>query len=157
LARASARQSDGPEDGEDPLVDEPPEDEPVDESPEDESPEDESPEDESPEDESPEDESPEAPPSDFVLSDFVPSVPDSDPASAALLSPLELPFSSFARAARADVPRSFFAQPVPLKWTAGATNAFVMVPSAPHSGQNFGPWSLIPWMTSVVRRHLEQV
>jgi hypothetical protein len=72
-------------------------------------------------------------------------------------SPPDAPFSSLARAARADEPRSFFAQPLPLKWTAGATNAFVMVPSAPHSGQNFGPWSLIPWITSVTRRQSEHV
>ena len=45
--------------------------------------------------------------------------------------------------------RSFFAQPEPLKWKVGGVNAFVMVPSAPHSGQNLGPWSLIPWTTSV--------
>jgi hypothetical protein len=121
LVRASAPQSDEPED-------------------EDESPDD----DEPPEDESPEEELPEDSPSDFVVPDLVPSVADPDPDDAALLSPLELAFSSFDRAARADVPRSFFAQPVPLKWTAGATNALVIVPSAPHSGQNFGPWSFMP-------------
>jgi hypothetical protein len=47
------------------------------------------------------------------------------------------------------VRRSFLAQPEPLKWIAGVVNAFVIVPSAPHSGQNRGPWSLIPWTTSV--------
>jgi hypothetical protein len=44
--------------------------------------------------------------------------------------------------------RSFFAQPVPLKWIAGVVNAFVIVPSAPQLGQNRGPWSWMPWTTS---------
>ena len=48
-----------------------------------------------------------------------------------------------------ELERSFFAQPEPLKWMAGGANAFDIVPSAPHSGQNFGPWSWIPWTTSV--------
>jgi hypothetical protein len=54
-------------------------------------------------------------------------------------------------------PRSFFAQPVPLKWIAGAVKPFVIVPSAPHSGQNRGPWSFIPWITSVRWRQAEHV
>src|SRR3954471_4522990 len=37
-----------------------------------------------------------------------------------------------------DALRSFFAQPVPLKWIAGAANAFRSVPSSPHAGQNVG-------------------
>jgi len=48
-----------------------------------------------------------------------------------------------------ELERSFFAQPVPLKWIVGGAKAFVIVPSAPHSGQNLGPGSLIPWTTSV--------
>jgi hypothetical protein len=32
-------------------------------------------------------------------------------------------------------PRSFFAQPVPLKWIVGAENCLRIVPSAPHDGQ----------------------
>jgi hypothetical protein len=40
--------------------------------------------------------------------------------------------------------RSFFAQPDPLKCTAGLLKPFRIVPSAPHSGQKRGPWSLIP-------------
>ena len=87
---------------------------------------------------------------DVPLSDFFDSVPDeleSEPELSAedFESPVDAaePPSSFDLEARA-VDRSFLAQPLPLKWTAGATNAFVMVPSAPHSGQNFGPWSLIP-------------
>jgi hypothetical protein len=43
-----------------------------------------------------------------------------------------------------EPPRSFLAQPVPLKWTAGAANCLRMVASAPHEGQNRGPGSLMP-------------
>ncbi len=57
---------------------------------------------------------------------------------------------------RAAVPppddrRSTFAQPEPLKTIAGAVRAFRIEPSAPQLGQNRGPSSLIPWMTSVTR------
>ncbi len=52
--------------------------------------------------------------------------------------------------------RSFFAQPEPLKWIAGVVKPFDMVPSAPHSGQKVGPWSLIPWTISVRWPHAEQ-
>jgi hypothetical protein len=45
--------------------------------------------------------------------------------------------------------RSFFAQPEPLKWTAGAEKPRRIVPSAPQLGQNRGPPSWIPWMTSI--------
>jgi hypothetical protein len=34
-----------------------------------------------------------------------------------------------------EPPRSFFAQPVPLKWMAGAANCLRIVASAPHDGQ----------------------
>ncbi len=44
--------------------------------------------------------------------------------------------------------RSFFAQPEPLKWTAGVAHALRIVPSLPQFGQNRGPGSLIPWITS---------
>jgi hypothetical protein len=54
-------------------------------------------------------------------------------------------------------PRSFFAQPVPLKWIAGVVKPFVIVPSSPHSGQKRGPCSWIPWITSVRWRQAEQV
>jgi hypothetical protein len=47
-----------------------------------------------------------------------------------------------------EPPRSFLAQPVPLKWTAGAANCLRIVASAPHEGQNLGPGSLIPWRMS---------
>jgi hypothetical protein len=49
----------------------------------------------------------------------------------------------------AELDRSFFAQPEPLKWIVGGANAFVIVPSAPQFGQNLGPASLIPCTTSV--------
>ena len=68
--------------------------------------------------------------------------------------PVELPASAaavglfassfFAVDGRDADERSFFAQPEPLKWMAGVVNAFVIVPSAPHSGQKRGPWSLMP-------------
>jgi hypothetical protein len=47
-----------------------------------------------------------------------------------------------------DPPRSFLAQPDPLKWIAGAANCLRMVPSAPHDGQNVGPGSWMPWRMS---------
>ena len=52
--------------------------------------------------------------------------------------------------------RSFFAQPVPLKWTVGATKAFRSVSSAPQAGQNRGAGASIPWMNSVRVAQLEQ-
>ena len=56
----------------------------------------------------------------------------------------------FAAAALVEValPRSFLAQPEPLKWIAGAANCLRIVPSAPHEGQKFGPGSLSPWRMS---------
>lgn len=45
-------------------------------------------------------------------------------------------------------PRSFFAQPDPLKWIEGAENCLRIVPSRPQDGQNLGPESLIPWRMS---------
>jgi hypothetical protein len=79
-----------------------------------------------------------------------------DPSVEFFASPAVTALSSFAFDERA-VERSFFAQPLPLKWIVGATHFFVIVLSAPHSGQNFGPGSLIPWMTSVTFRQFEQV
>lgn len=105
-------------------------------------------------------ESREVPESVFFAS--VPVEPESDavsrpePSVDFFASPAVAAVSSFAFDARA-VERSFFAQPLPLKWIVGATHFFVIVPSAPHSGQNFGPGSLIPWMTSVTFRQFEQV
>ena len=57
---------------------------------------------------------------------------------------------------RAEVERSFFAQPEPLKWTDGATKAFRSVPSAPQDGQNRGGGASIPWMNSVRVVQFEQ-
>jgi hypothetical protein len=61
---------------------------------------------------------------------------------------------AFVRAPLVDE-RSFLAQPEPLKWTVGVDSAFFMVPSAPHDGQNLGPASLMPWITSVTCRQFE--
>jgi hypothetical protein len=88
----------------------------------------------------------------LVVSGFAESVLVAAPELGPVVdSPDEPPSSRFFALALAVEPRSFFAQPDPLKWIAGVTNAFVIVPSAPHSGQNRGPWSLMPWMNSVVR------
>ena len=43
--------------------------------------------------------------------------------------------------------RSFFAQPVPLKWIVGAENAF-RTGAAPQIGQDVGPSVAMEWMTS---------
>lgn len=59
------------------------------------------------------------------------------------------------RAALVD-DRSFFAQPEPLKCTVGVESALRIVPSAPQAGQNRGPASLMPWITSVSCRQFEQ-
>jgi hypothetical protein len=66
-------------------------------------------------------------------------------------------FAARERAADEDAARSFFAQPDPLKWTAGVANPLRIVPSAPHAGQNRGPPSWIPWITSVSWPHVAQV
>jgi hypothetical protein len=58
------------------------------------------------------------------------------------------PLAALAAAAAAFVedepPRSFLAQPEPLKWIAGVENSLRIVPDAPHDGQNPGPGSLMP-------------
>jgi hypothetical protein len=43
--------------------------------------------------------------------------------------------------------RSFFAQPVPLKWIVGAVKA-LRTGDAPHTGQLVGPSAVTEWMTS---------
>jgi hypothetical protein len=48
-----------------------------------------------------------------------------------------------------ELPRSFFAQPDPLKWIVGGANSLRIVPSSPHDGQNRGPGSFRPWRMSV--------
>jgi hypothetical protein len=56
--------------------------------------------------------------------------------------------------ARLDTLRSFFAQPDPLKWTAGAEIDLRIV--APHTGQCDGPWPWTPWTTSTSWPQAEQ-
>lgn len=51
--------------------------------------------------------------------------------------------------------RSFFAQPDPLKWTAGAAKALRTGPE-PHSGQIVGGSSCTPWIVSNRRPHAAQ-
>lgn len=55
----------------------------------------------------------------------------------------------------AAVRRSFFAQPDPLKWTAGAETALRIGPD-PHSGHAAGGPAWRPWMASNRRPHAEQ-
>ena len=55
-----------------------------------------------------------------------------------------------------ELERSFFAQPEPLKWTAGAANTFRSGSSAPQVGQNRGWGASIPWMNSVRVEQFEQ-
>lgn len=55
-----------------------------------------------------------------------------------------------------ELDRSFFAQPEPLKWTDGATNALRSVSSAPQAGQNLGAGASMPWMNSVRVEQFEQ-
>jgi hypothetical protein len=71
-------------------------------------------------------------------------------------------FACVAGAPFADDPpeldrRSTFAQPEPLKRIDGAEKAFFIEPSVPHTGQNVGPGSLMPWITSVRLPQAEQV
>jgi hypothetical protein len=56
-----------------------------------------------------------------------------------------------------ELERSFLAQPEPLKWTDGATNALRSVPSAPQLGQKRGCGASIPWMNSVRVVQFEQM
>ena len=71
------------------------------------------------------------------------------PAGASSLFELELFDDAPAR-------RSFFAQPEPLKWIAGAANALRTGP-LPHNGQLVGPSSCRPWMTSNRRPQAAQM
>jgi hypothetical protein len=79
-----------------------------------------------------------------------PDPPDPEPPS----SDLELA-AAFVRALLEE-DRSFFAQPDPLKWTVGVESTFFIDPSVPHDGQNRGPASLMPWITSVRCRQFAQ-
>ena len=71
-------------------------------------------------------------------SDDSPPAPDPEPAAARLLAC-----------------RSFFAQPDPLKWTAGAAMALRTGPE-PHNGQALGGSACTPWMTSKRRPQAAQ-
>ena len=85
--------------------------------------------------------------------------PDEEPDSPPPDEP-SLPASFAAALAAAlvllDAPRSFFAQPDPLKWIAGAPNCLRIDPSAPQLGQNSGPGSLIPCRMSARWSQAEQ-
>jgi hypothetical protein len=76
--------------------------------------------------------------------------PSPEPVASPPLASFFSPDPDAAAAARvaAVPPRSFFAQPEPLKWIAGVVNCLRIVPSAPHEGQKCGPGSLIPWRMS---------
>jgi hypothetical protein len=87
--------------------------------------------------------------------------PDSAPVDVPVAgSPAAPPFAPSAGASGfeaflVEVERSFFAQPEPLKCTAGGAKALRSVPSAPHAGQNLGPVASMPWITSVRSPQLE--
>jgi hypothetical protein len=88
------------------------------------------------------------------------SPPPSDAAAAVSPpEPADVPASdpSFAEASfdLAALRRSFFAQPDPLKWMAGAANALRTGPE-PHSGQLVGGSASTPWIASKRRPHAEQ-
>jgi hypothetical protein len=92
--------------------------------------------------------------------DDVPSLDDAVPsvgAGLALPDPSPLPSDEvvFADDGAAVARRSFFAQPLPLKWMAGGANALRTGPS-PHNGQLVGPSSLMPWTTSKRRPQAAQ-
>jgi hypothetical protein len=114
---------------------------------------------------------PELPPDPASFDSPPPDVPWPDERSPEALSPEELspdepspdePSPEELEPDLARVPlvlvddRSFFAQPEPLKWTAGVVSALRSVPSAPQFGQNLGPGSLMPWITSVRCRQVAQ-
>ena len=84
--------------------------------------------------------------------------PASPPPLAGAPSPLDSPaFDDAALDALVELlPRSFFAQPEPLKWIVGGANCLRMVPSRPHEGQNWGPGSLIPSRMSARLLHAVQ-
>jgi len=54
------------------------------------------------------------------------------------------------------VRRSRFAQPLPLNTIVGGANALRIEPSAPHSGQKWGPGSWTPWRMSARWLQTEQ-
>jgi hypothetical protein len=122
-----------PEEPDPPPPDEEPDSEPPDDDPDDDP-------DPEPPDDDPDDPEPDDDPSPDEPASLAPS--DEDPRVA--LDPDD------------DDPRSFFAQPDPLKWIVGGANCLRSVPSAPQLGQNWGDGSLIPWRMSVFVAQLEQ-
>jgi hypothetical protein len=83
-----------------------------------------------------------------VLEPAAVSVPDPvvAPASDPGPDPLSAPEAALA-AEREAVLRSFFAQPLPLKWIVGAEKA-LRTGLAPQTGQLVGPSAMTEWMTS---------
>jgi hypothetical protein len=99
--------------------------------------------------------------SELELGDESPVPVDVDPSEPSVVpvdpgSTLESPPDLAADALVALEDLSFFAQPLPLKWTAGVLKPLRSVPSAPQAGQNRGPSVLMPWITSVTRPHAPQ-
>ncbi len=86
----------------------------------------------------PEDDPPEA---DSVEPDPVEAAPDPDEPEASGLA------ADLAALVPPEEDRSFFAQPDPLKCTAGGAKTLRIRP--PHSGHADGPWSWTPWTTSI--------
>jgi hypothetical protein len=97
-----------------------------------------------PEPDDEDDDEPDPDPSESFFAVAAPS-PLVDPASEPLEVPLSDPLDD--DAFRALAPRSFFAQPEPLKWIVGAVNAF-RTSWLPQTGQLVGPASLTPRSTS---------
>jgi hypothetical protein len=80
--------------------------------------------------------------------DGVPVAVAVGPSSELELEPEPDPESDEARLDLEEPPElSFRAQPLPLKWTAGATMAFFIGP--PHTLQAEGPWPWTECMTSI--------
>jgi hypothetical protein len=79
------------------------------------------------------------------------SPPEPSPPEPSPPEPADDPEAAPALAAR----RSFFAQPEPLKWIAGAAKALRTGP-LPHSGQLVGGSSCKPWITSKRRPQAAQ-
>ena len=77
--------------------------------------------------------------------------PDSDPLPLSLdvEAPSPVAFELEDDRDALELPRSFLAQPDPLKWIVGGANSLRIVPSSPHDGQNRGPGSFRPWRMSV--------
>ena len=101
---------------------------------------------------SPEFDPPELDPPEFDPPELDPPELDSPDADSPELDPPDADSPAFAGppafffVEAAEDRRSFLAQPLPLKWIVGGTNARVTRPS--QSGHSWGPASLRPWKTS---------